>query len=128
MRPGILVIWEIGLLICFQINGKSEISLGQFFDRSKNLALKFECIKDSDYYGKHCFIALNGNRIDCCPDDYSLKIKYSKNQVHFGYLENCYDQKKYPLKIVNYKDSLDLIFIKDLHPFVPVKIRFYKNN
>ena len=84
----------------------------------ENCSLIIELSNDS-LVGSHIFNEYNGNRIDWCENEPSIRAIRKKNNVFEGVIRNCYDAELEFLKIriEYYIDSLKLYFL-DPHPFL----------
>ena len=72
---------------------KSSIN-GIYRNQDQTLSLELNQKSDS-IVGNHCFIFLEGEKIDCCEeqDGFSLRLKKVDDSILKGTIKSCYDEE-----------------------------------
>jgi len=100
---------------------------GKYYTDTKESYIIVNGIGDNVIYGNHCFVSVNGERIDCCVDEESSFDVQKKDKTEYeGTLLSCYDDLKYPIKIIFEEESIKLTFKDGNHPFLVKEIRLFK--
>ena len=121
------------LIIALTVSGKNENKIfytdkiGKYQDKSGKMLISLEQMKEDTIFGNHCFVFLNGDRIDCCTDEYSSIRIFSTDSFNYkGCLRSCYDGADYKINMLFMGDSLTLFFNDSIYPFSLAPIVFYK--
>lgn len=102
---------KIYLILCslslYQVSIiQNKIQLGKYHSIDKNSYIILERCNGDTLIGKHCFVFQDGNRIDCCLEENSIRLFYNKksNSEFIGSFGSCYYEKKYVIKITCIND------------------------
>lgn len=100
--------------------------IGKYFNQTKNSYINIDKIENDSIWGHHCFIANEGQRIDCCIDkDFSFTLARC-NDDYEGKLKSCYDDKEYKVKLHFENKYIVFSFIENNHPFKSKSEEFHK--
>lgn len=125
-----LKIAQIFIFIVSCMGSQPEDVTGKYFTDTGESYIDIINIDDKGIiYGVHCFVYLNGERIDCCIDDgVSIQLQRKDKSEYEGTLSSCYDGFKYDV-LISFKDeSLNLVFKEKHHPFMAKELTLKKEN
>ena len=122
-------IFQILFLFGSCIGSGQEEFMGKYYTDTKESYITVEGIIDDVIYGNHCFVSVNGERIDCCVgvnEESSFNAKKIDKTKYEGNLLSCYDDSEYAVMIIFEVESVKLIFKEENHPFMAKEIKFFK--
>lgn len=123
----VLRIFQILLLFGSCTGSGQEEFAGKYYTDTKESYITVAGISDDVIYGNHCFVSVNGERIDCCIEDESSFSVQKKGKTEYeGTLLSCYDDLEYALMIIVEDESIKLTFKEENHPFMVKEIKFFK--
>lgn len=101
---------------------------GRYLFKDSIFILSMDLVQAADsIYGKHCFTAYSGSKIDCCLEEMSIFLKRQEDGKYLGTMKSCYDDATIGLSMIFKNDSLFFTII-DYHVFLPKneKINFIR--
>jgi hypothetical protein len=120
-----LIIFQI-LLLFSSCTGQESFK-GKYYTETKESYVTVDGISDNVIYGNHCFVAVNGERIDCCLEEKSSFNVQKKDKTEYeGTLLSCYNDVEYAIMINFERESIKLTFKEENHPFMVKEIWFFK--
>ncbi|MCH7415714.1 hypothetical protein MM213_19595 [Belliella sp. R4-6] len=121
----VLRIFQI-LFLFGSCTGQEEFT-GKYYTYTKESYITVDDINDNVIYGNHCFVSVNGERIDCCVEEESSFNVQKKGKTEYeGTLLSCYDDLEYAIMMVFEEESIKLTFKEENHPFMVKEIKFFK--
>lgn len=129
LRIKLIIMALLIVLISFGHNkDKSSYieKIGKYQDKTGELIISLNLSDGDTIQGEHCFVVSDGNKIDCCDEGISIQIYLVKDSNYEGYLKSFYDDNIYKIQVSFIEDCFTLLFIDDIHPFIPKSIIFHK--
>lgn len=121
----VLRIFQI-LFLFSSCTGQEEFK-GKYYTDTKESYITVDSISDNVIYGNHCFVSVNGERIDCCvEEESSFNVQKIGKAEYEGTLLSCYDDLEYAIMMIFEEESIKFTFKEENHPFMVKEIRLFK--
>lgn len=100
---------------------------GKYYTDTKESYIAVVGSDNDVIFGNHCFVSVNGERIDCCVEEESSFNVRKKGRIEYeGTLLSCYDDLEYAIMMIFEEESIILTFKEENHPFMSKEIKFFK--